>query len=146
MWLQPSPPRTNRWVLHVAATNGQVADVLHDLCIHERPRSNGDRRFPVYLCGIAGPHEPPVWMSLARAELHRRGYLTRWCDSNCRHHPWPPHPDQPSTPVAPSAGKRGRSLRGRTGPRTSARRITSGVPHHRTSVPAPATAAEPVSG
>jgi hypothetical protein len=36
---------TNRWLLHVAATNGQVADVLHDLCIYERPHYNGDRQF-----------------------------------------------------------------------------------------------------
>jgi hypothetical protein len=134
MWLQPPTPMTNRWVLHVAATNGQVADVLHDACIHERPHYNGDRQFPVYLCGTASPYEPPVWMSVARAELHRRGHLTRWCDANCPHHPWPPrsHPTQPGTPCTDTACERGRSFTSRTGPRTQARLLTGGVPHHRT--------------
>jgi hypothetical protein len=147
MWLQPPPPVTNRWVLHIAATTGQVTDVLHDLCIHERPRYNGDRQLPVYLCGTASRYEPPVWMSFARAELNRRGYPTRWCDPRCPHHPWPPrpHPTQPSTPFTETARERGRSYPGRTGPRTSTRRLTSGVPHHRTPVPTPATTAEPTS-
>ncbi len=56
MWFQSPPPTSTRWVLHVAATSGQLADVLRDLCIDERPRDIGDDRFPVYLCGTGGPY------------------------------------------------------------------------------------------
>jgi hypothetical protein len=38
MWLQPSPPVTDRWVLHIAATPHEVDDILAELYIHKRAR------------------------------------------------------------------------------------------------------------
>jgi len=134
MWCQTPPPLTNRWLLHIAATTGQVGAVLREMCIDDQqPHSNGDEQFPVYLRGVAGPYGPPEWMNIAHAEFNRRGYPTRWCTPRCRHHPWPPRtePDQPTTtPIAARSGAAAGPA-WRRGPRTPMRRLTSGAapPH-----------------
>jgi hypothetical protein len=87
MWLQPPPPVDDQWVLHIAATPHQVDDVLRELCIHKRARPIGDPDFPAWLAGRQDPHEPPAWMSFARAELERRGHPARWCVPDCAYHP-----------------------------------------------------------
>ena len=143
MWFQSPPPLTNRWVLHVAATTAQASAVLRELRIDDQqPRYNGDEQFPVYLRGAGSPYGPPEWMAFARAELNRRGYATRWCTAECRHHPWPPRIEPtPSTATATptaAARERGRKSVAPAGPRTPLRRITSGAPHHRPSLPVPA--------
>jgi hypothetical protein len=125
MWLQPPPPVTNRWVLHIAATPHEVDDVLADLCIHKRARPVGDPDYPAYLAGRETPYEPPAWMAFANAELQRRGYYTLWCDPDCPHHPWPPRTEPPAAP----AGEWPAARRHRSG--ASLRRLTSGAPHHR---------------
>ena len=135
MWMQPPPPVTNRWVLHIAAAPHQVDDVLADLCIHQRAKPIGDPEFPAYLVGRYSSYEPPAWMGFARPELERRGYRTRWCGPDCAHHPWPPS----TTPPTPAVdGQRSlaarRTSRGR---RIALHRLTSGAPHHRTPAPAP---------
>lgn len=150
MWLQSTPPVTNRWVLHVAATTSQVTAVLRELCVDdEQPRYNGDETFPVYLRGSGSPYGPPEWMSVARAELNRRGYPTRWCTPTCRHHPWPPRTE--AQPARDGAGRsmaardRTRGFAGRSRPRTPVRRLTGSAPHHRVPSPAPATPTGPVT-
>ncbi|MGK5680506.1 hypothetical protein [Actinoplanes sp. URMC 104] len=120
MW----PQVTDRWVLHIAATPHQVDDVLAELCIHKRAVPIGDPRFPACLAGPETPHEPPTWMSLARAELERRGYRTLWCDLDCPHHPSP----------ANEGDGRGRADRRSPSGRTSLRRLIGRVPHHRGAV------------
>jgi hypothetical protein len=123
MWLQPPPPVTDRWVLHVAATPHEVDDVLADLCIHKRARPTGDPDFPASLVGRETPDEPPAWMSFVRTELERRGHRTRWCEFACPHHPSPP-PTAVPTGTWPSARRHhsGASLRW----------LVRGAPHQRT--------------
>jgi hypothetical protein len=122
MWLQPPPPVTNRWVLHIAATPHEVDDVLADLCIHKRARPTGDPGFPASLVGRETPDEPPAWMSFVRAELERRGLDTRWCELACPHHP------SPTRTAAPS-GTWPAARRHRSG--ASLRRLIRGAPHQR---------------
>jgi hypothetical protein len=95
MWSQPSPPDTDRWMLHIAATPHEVDELLADLYIHKRARPTGDPGFPACLTGWETPAEPPAWMRFAQAELERRGYRTRWCDPDCPYHRWPPRPEPP---------------------------------------------------
>ncbi|MEV4343238.1 hypothetical protein AB0J83_01980 [Actinoplanes sp. NPDC049596] len=85
MWSQPPPPVADWWVLHVAASPHEVQDILADAGIHQRPRPLADPEHPAYLAGRGRLDEPPAWLSFARAELDRRGYPTRWCESDCRH-------------------------------------------------------------
>jgi hypothetical protein len=139
MWFQSPPPVTDAWVLHVAATAGQVTAALRELCIADRrPREEGDGEFPVLLRATGGPYGPPQWLSLARTELNRRGYATRWCTPRCRHHSWPPRTGS-QRPI-PAPARPGAPTR-RGGPRAATRRLTSGVPHHR----APATNRQPAT-
>lgn len=145
MWFQ-TLPATNRWVLHVAATPAHVTTTLRDLRIDDQqPHDSGDEQFPVYLRGVGGPYGPPTWMAFARAELDRRGYDTRWCTPECRHHLWPPGTDaeQPRADAAATPAsrprRRGSAAHGR--PRTPQWRLTRGVPHHRTGTPTPAATA-----
>jgi hypothetical protein len=133
MWLPP-PPVTDRWVLHIAAPPRHVDTVLHDLGIDEHARPIGDPDFPAYLTGRDRPHEPPPWLSQARAELNRRGHRTRWCTPGCPHHSWPPRPAAPDAATAidgPSPHRR-RTPRpsGAPGRPRSTRRLTAGATIH----------------
>jgi hypothetical protein len=136
MWLQPPPPVTNRWVLHIAAEPRQVDAVLRDLGIDEHARPLGDSQVSAYLTGRGSPYEPPPWMAFACAELDRRGHRSSWCAPACRHHPWPPRTEPQPAAAKPGSGRR--SAPG--GLRTPRRRLTSGVPHHRTPILTPRSA------
>jgi hypothetical protein len=137
MWLRPSPPVTDRWVLHIAATPHEVDDILADLYIHKRARPLGDPDYPAYLAGRETPYEPPAWMSFARAELERRGHRTLWCDPDCAHHPWPPRTEPPAAAPSDTRPAAGRHRSG-----ASLRRLTRGAPHHRTRVATPEPAVD----